>query len=124
MDLKRLTKKYSLTPSDLECVYYDVFNKTKRFGENFDALFGKFLYDRLEELNMENRDIESLVDHYTRIMEDYTARQPVIVKKILDGEEAEQVIDEEMQISGFVSDATEGRRKAGYKIEPSEEYSE
>ncbi len=122
MDLKRLAKKYDVTPNDFECIYYDVFNKAKRFGENFEDLFSKFLYDKLEEINVEPRDVDSIVEYYTRVMEDYTNRKSTIIKKILDGEDSEQVIDEEMQTSGFVDSATEGRRKAGYKVELVDEY--
>jgi len=124
MNLKQLAKKYDLTINDLDCIYYDTFNKVKKFGESFNDVFTKFLYDRLEELDIQDRDIESLVNHYTRIMEDYSSRQPTIIKKVLENEPIQQVMDEEMQTSGFINAATEGRRKAGYKVEYSEEYDE
>jgi len=122
MDLKRIAKKYNVTVNDFECVYYDVFNKAKRFGDSFKDLFGKFLYDRLEELELDPRDVSSLVDYYTNMMEEYTSRQRTIVKKILNGDEPEQVIDEEMQTSGTIDSATNGRRKSGYTVKLVNEY--
>ncbi len=124
MDLKQLAKKYDVSTNDFDCVYYDVFNKVKKFGENFDDLFGKFLYDKLEEFNMESRDIDNLVNHYTKIMEDYCNRKSTVVNKMLEGESVQQIMDEEMQTSGFVNNATEGRRKAGYKVVVQDEYDE
>jgi len=126
MNLQRLAKKYRVSTNDFDCVYYDVFNKIKKFNENFEDLFGKYLFDRLEEFDMESKDIDNLVEHYTSIMQEYCDKKSSIVNKMLDGESTETVMDEDMQTttSGSVDAITNGRRKAGYKVVHQDEYDE
>lgn len=114
INLKQIAKKYDVMPKDFDYVYYEALNQSKKIsGKSLDTdLFTKFLYDKLEELYIEPRDIEKIVDHYVFVLEDYTTRK----KNGVDNEEL--VEDESMQTSNNTSMDTKigMNRKTGYKV--------
>lgn len=117
INIKQISKKYDVTPKDFDCLYYEAFNMAKKMSPKVTDidLFGKCLYDKLEENGIEYRDIEKLVEFYSDAMEEFcNKKEAQIVKKMMDGENTEDIIDEEMQTSGTLDKAIGKNKLTGY----------
>ena len=118
INLNSIAKRYDLSERDFECVYYDTLNTVRKIsGKINEDLFVKYMYDKLEEQGIKYKDAEKIIDFYQTELTMYQAKkEKKAIDKIMEGEDAEDAIEEEMQTSNNTGiDSDIGRNKAhGY----------
>lgn len=116
--INTLAKKYDLTERDFDCIYYNTLSTVRKIsGKVNEDLFVKYMYDKLEEQGITYRDTEKIVEYYRTELELYhSKKEQKTIQKIMDGEDAISVVEEEMQTSSNTGiDGDIGmNRKHGY----------
>jgi len=127
--LSEIAKRYDLSEKDFELTYYSALNNVRRISGKFlneDLLF-KYMYDKLEEQGLKPRDVEKVIEYYQEELAIYQSKkEEKAIKKIMSGEDAQEVVEEEMQTSNNTGmDTAIGRnKKHGYSTQVIDMYSE